>query len=360
MPFNKGGKETRIDSLTRGLAALGYDVHIYTMQWWQGGKTKVIGPITYHAISPLYPLYAGERRSIREGVLFGIATFKLMFARFDILEVDHMPFFPLFSAKIVAVLRRKPMYATWHEVWGGAYWRQYMGRYSGTIAALIESASVRLPDHIIAVSRFTYDQLRTTLHYKGSLSLVSNGIDYAKIAQVQTAQEPIDVLYAGRLLAHKNVDVLVRAIALVKRHIPTISCSIIGDGPEAARLRSLVKELGLENNVRLLGFLDANEAIYAHMKAASVFALPSSREGFGISILEAAACGASVITVDLPDNAAKELARELHGTVVACSPEAIADGIMAQLAEHAPTATELATDYDWHALAARLSKVYGA
>jgi glycosyltransferase involved in cell wall biosynthesis len=175
-PFNKGGKETRIDYLTRELSALGYDIHIYTMQWWSGGKTTKIGSITYHAISPLYPLYTGERRSMREGILFGIATLKLLFARFDILEVDHMPFFPLFSAKIVSLLRRKPLYATWHEVWGFAYWREYLGTYLGTVAAVIESLSVRLPHHITAVSQFTYDQLRTTLHYKGSLSLVSNGV----------------------------------------------------------------------------------------------------------------------------------------------------------------------------------------
>jgi len=57
-------------------------------------------------------LYSGERRSISEAVFFGAATLKLLFKRFDVIDVDHMPFFPLFSARLVCWLRGKTLHAT--------------------------------------------------------------------------------------------------------------------------------------------------------------------------------------------------------------------------------------------------------
>src|SRR5664279_4133987 len=118
-PYNKGGKETRIHELSTRLVRSGHDVTIYTMKWWSTPeKTRIEEGVTLQAISPLYPLYNGERRSIKEGILFGLACFGLLWKKFDVLDVDHMPYFPLFSLKVVSLLRRKPMLATWHEVWG--------------------------------------------------------------------------------------------------------------------------------------------------------------------------------------------------------------------------------------------------
>src|SRR5258707_415618 len=87
-PFNKGGKETRIYHLTAELAKLGHDVHIYTMKWWDGADVMVRAGVTYHAICRYYPLYHGERRSIRQGLMFALSCFKLLRYDYDVLEVD--------------------------------------------------------------------------------------------------------------------------------------------------------------------------------------------------------------------------------------------------------------------------------
>lgn len=158
-PYNKGGKETRIFELSTRLAAAGHEVDIYTMKWWdQPGKIRIEQGVTLHAISRKYPLYHGERRSMAEGMLFGLASFKLLNKSFDVVDVDHMPYFPLFSMWLVCALKRKPMVATWHEVWGGGYWREYLGRL-GFAAAMLEKLTVKLPDRIIAVSPFTAERL---------------------------------------------------------------------------------------------------------------------------------------------------------------------------------------------------------
>ena len=99
------------------LAARGHDVHIFCMKWWSGREqTRVEDGVHLHALSPLYPLYSGERRSIKQGVLFGLHCLKLLKEECDVIDVDHMPFFPVFFTKVVCVLRGKKLFPTWHEL----------------------------------------------------------------------------------------------------------------------------------------------------------------------------------------------------------------------------------------------------
>jgi glycosyltransferase involved in cell wall biosynthesis len=349
----------RIHHLTRELAAIGYEVHIYTMQWWEGGSTYLQDGITFHAISRLYPLYNGERRSIVQGILFGIACLKLFRYDFDVLDVDQMPFFPLYAAKLVSIVRRKPLYATWHEVWGREYWQEYLPGIKGRIAAMIETLSVRLPTHIIAVSDHTADRLRTGLNYHGPLSMVTNGIDYLQIAPVKPATYTSDIIFAGRLLAHKNVDMLLRAIAIVRQQQPNLRCVIVGDGPEAAKLQKLIITLDLGKTVRMTGFVETSDEVFSYMKSSKVFVLPSVREGFGITVLEAYACGLSIVTVNHPDNAAQYIAPKEASIICEPAVTDLANAIQRQLVSRKrSTHTTNPAQYDWSALAGALREVY--
>ncbi len=360
LPFNKGGKETRIYHLTTEMVKRGHSVHIYTMKWWDGSNDYAYEGVQYHALSHLYPLYKNDRRSIRQGLLFGISCLKMITRDFDILEVDHMPFFPLYAAKVVSILKRRPLYATWHEVWGLEYWRKYLGNVKGSVAYLVEKISVKMPDHIIAVSKQTEDKLRTELQYKGPLSLVINGIDSDQITPIASAKEKSQVIFIGRLMPHKNIDILIESIAIVRKKNPAIRCHIIGGGPDYDRLQSLITQLGLAENVKMFGFIESSEEVIAHMKASKVFVLPSSREGFGISILEALACGLRVVTVNHPDNAGQFLVKPTAGTVCDLTAAALAQGITTELKNFRSV---LPIDpglnyYDWEYSASSLAKVY--
>ena len=126
-PYHQGGKEVRYHELTRRLASQA-SVHVYTMKWWDGPAVVRAHGVTYHAISPLLPLYRGKRRSIMQAIVFALACLRLAFRRFDVIEADHMPYIQLFSLRLVATLRRRRLFVTWHEVWGSDYWRSYLGR----------------------------------------------------------------------------------------------------------------------------------------------------------------------------------------------------------------------------------------
>ena len=304
-PFNKGGKERRLWEISRRLQRMGLEVHIYTMKWWVGKRTLVLEDVQLHAICKWRPLYDGERRSIIQALMFGLATFKLLVARFDVIDVDSIPYFPLFAGRIVCGLRRKRMVATWHEVWGKTYWQSYLGRLA-PISAFTERLAAHMPTEIVAYSQQTTNRLVDELGVTAPISTIELGVDLATIRAEERSTLRSDILFAGRLLTNKNVDLLLRAVVLMKEDRPDICCRIIGEGPERARLESLRIELGLERNVSFHDFFPGSE-IYGAMKSATVLALPSTREGFGLVVLEANSCGLPVVTVDHPDNAARHL-----------------------------------------------------
>jgi glycosyltransferase involved in cell wall biosynthesis len=359
-PFNPGGKEKRIHDITARLAQAGYDVTIYCMQWWEGEKTIVRDGVTLHAISPYYPLYVSKRRSIKEAIFFSLHCFKLLNKSFDVVEVDHMPYFVLFTVKLVCLIRHKRMIATWHEVVGKDYWKQYIGA-KGIIAYWIEKVSVTLPDRIISVSNHTTHALKNVLGTKKDIITIPNGFDAELVRSVLPAESGTDIIFAGRLLAHKNVDILLHAIKILAKTNPSISALIIGNGPEGGMLKNLSIELGIKDNVSFADFFHDQNDLYRAMKAAKVFVLPSTREGFGIVVLEANACGLPVVTIDAALNAAKDLvANGRNGMVVALDPQHLATAINTLLGTegNAPLYREYAEKYDWKSIVAKVEKVY--
>lgn len=358
-PYHKGGKETRWMEVSSRLAAQGHDVHIYTMKWWDGPeRVRVENGVHLHAISRLWPLYKGERRSVAQGVLFGVSCFRLIKERFDVVDVDHMPYFPLFSMRLVAWLKRKPMIGTWHEVWGREYWMKYLGR-AGLVAAVLEWLTARLPDRIVAVSEQTAGRLQSVLHTPRPVSVAVNGIDVEVIEQSGQPLAQVDIVTVGRLLKHKNVDLLLRAVAILKVERPNIKLLVIGDGPERAALEQLADELGVSRNVEFTGYVEHDRDKYRLMKGGRVCALPSTREGFGIAALEAMACGLPVVMVDHPDNAAKGLITPENGRL--CQPTAVslAATTGSLLDENMPRGgQQTARRYDWQHTLEATTEVY--
>jgi 1,2-diacylglycerol 3-alpha-glucosyltransferase len=116
------------------------------------------------------------------------------------------------------------------------------------------------------------------------------------------------VLYTGRLAVEKHVDVIVRAIDLVKEKIPDICFAITGHGKAETALRKLVMELDMERHVRFFGTLTADRHALMY-KAADVFAIASTAETQSLSLMKAMATGIPVIGVNaraLPEYINKE------------------------------------------------------
>ena len=117
------------------------------------------------------------------------------------------------------------------------------------------------------------------------------------------------IIYLGRLVGGKRVDVLLRAFALVRQHAPDLCLYILGDGPQRMQLQALATDLGIDDAVRFKGFTTGARKI-SLLKGAELLAFPSdSGEGFPGVLLEAFACDKIVVANDYA--AAKVLIR--HG-----------------------------------------------
>lgn len=104
-----------------------------------------------------------------------------------------------------------------------------------------------------------------------------------------------DLVFVGRLVSDKGVDVLLEALASLRAEGFTPRLTIVGSGPEEPRLRDQASRLGLEGQIAWRGPL-ANEELVAQLNAHAVLVVPSRyREPFGIVALEGVACGCFVV-----------------------------------------------------------------
>jgi glycosyltransferase involved in cell wall biosynthesis len=141
----------------------------------------------------------------------------------------------------------------------------------------------------IAVSAATRRELAGLGVDPGRVTVVHNGTDLRPQPSARLAERPT-LLAVSRLVPHKRLDVAIRAVAALRAGMPDVLLVIAGTGYAEPELRALVAELGLERHVELRGWVD-EDTKHRLMAQAWVMAMPSLKEGWGLSVIEAAAHG---------------------------------------------------------------------
>lgn len=177
-------------------------------------------------------------------------------------------------------------------------------------------------DAVVAVSKgVAEDLIRLTNLRREKVHVIYNPVITPEL--FAKADEPLDhpwfepseppvVLSVGRLTPAKDYSTLIRAFALVRKKMPA-RLMILGEGEERPKLEALIKELGLEQDVVLPGFVNNP---YKYMKHATVFVLSSRWEGFGNVLVEAMALGTPVVSTDCPSGPLEILDGGKHGKLV--------------------------------------------
>jgi glycosyltransferase involved in cell wall biosynthesis len=178
------------------------------------------------------------------------------------------------------------------------------------------------------------------------------------------------LIYAGRLLTHKRLDLLLRAVQILAARdenatVPLLT--VFGEGPDRPRLEALAGELGISGRVVFRGHVKSSEEVWRELGRARLAVQPSAREGFGLFPLEAMAAGLPVVYCGSPESAVGELVRDgVEGVAVAADPGALAAALASLLAPLPLTAERKrlgrnaearAAAYDWEAIAARIETI---
>jgi len=126
------------------------------------------------------------------------------------------------------------------------------------------------------------------------------GIDSDFIPDTTSGETEIPLVVAGgRFMPPKGFDRIPAILSSVKKKIPALQAVIFGDGPEKSRIESQIQKYSAEDWITLPGFISRENQVSLYQKAKLLIA-PSRREGWNMTITEAAACGTPAVATKIP------------------------------------------------------------
>jgi glycosyltransferase involved in cell wall biosynthesis len=210
-------------------------------------------------------------------------------------DINKIPFYsPLFT--------RAPVLAVVPHFMGTAVFREV----NPVLAAAVWAAEhpvrwLYRRCHFEVISESTRQDLVVRGYPAERISVVLCGVD-RRVYNVERAapKSPAPSLVSvGRIKRYKSVDHAIRALPLVRRRVPDCTLAVVGDGDGLGELRALASRLGLDGAVRFLGFVPTAEKVRL-LQQAHVAVNCSVREGWGLTNVEANACGTVCVAADSP------------------------------------------------------------
>jgi phosphatidylinositol alpha-1,6-mannosyltransferase len=296
-PPDKGGIQTYSAELVRALVELGHEVDVVAPERPQARAYDRAFPARVHRLP-------GPRDAM-PAIAIPFVLAMTGRKRFDV--VVHAQW-PTATGSVLA-RRRERIGALVLAAHGRELlWRPRVlaGAYDRWRRTVLHAA-----DRVVAVSRYTGGLVRDLGVDASRTCVVSNGTDVARLhrsavieraatlrATAAIGPGPL-VVTVARLVPHKGIDTVIRALPEVARAVPGVQYVVVGGGHDRARLVQLAHAAGIAHRVHFVGCVDDDE-VSAWLHACDVLALPSRErrpdvEGFGIVLLDAAACGRPVV-----------------------------------------------------------------
>jgi glycosyltransferase involved in cell wall biosynthesis len=294
IPAIFGGIEYHVDELSRGLAERGHDVRVYVRNWYTDRRIKSV-----HGIRLIH-LPTVRSKHLDASVHSLLASIHSVFGGADI--VHYHAIGPALFSWIPRIFGKKVVCTVHRKDWQAEKWKPAARAF----LKLGERASILFPHRTIVVSRILQDYFREK--YRKHTAYVPHGsFEIAprepSLIRVKHGLKGKDyILFLGRLVPEKRVDLLIRAYRELKRTSPEIEGVklIIAGGSSAtdAHVRSLKALSEEEPDIHFVGFVSGAEKEEL-LTNALIFALPSSLEGFPIALLEAKSSGLFCLVSDI-------------------------------------------------------------
>ncbi len=289
-------------TLCRSLARLGHEVTLFTSNRppkWQMLEKREVRP-------KLEVLDGFEIRRFHAGPEFGNAPLtpailsEVFRFEFDVIHTHEIITPASLYSALASILRNKPLIVTQHDY---AFGNRHGVRLLAQIAGNSTSGRfvARTARTIIALSSEGARFAQRCGAAKGRVTVIPNSVDTnaftpepSKLLKTKLGIEGKVVLYVGRLIKRKGVDILIRAFRDTIAAVPDSKLVIVGKGPEEQNLRNLQKQLNLDQ-VFFIGNIPRSEMPEVY-RGCDVFVLaPLHYEIFGNVIIEAMASGLPVI-----------------------------------------------------------------
>lgn len=299
-PFTDGGGQRRLYEVGRYMAAHGWRVHWYALKTWDGDAVQNRDGIVFYGLKGHTGFYRKNgKRGLRETLSYGraVLTARTDFGSYDLVWCGQWPLFHILALIARLVPWRTQMLVDWWEVWG-RYWLDYGGwvGLGGWFLEIVLTKAVTRLGHAVVDSTAGWDRVIALGVPAKALTLIPNGVDVTGLSAGEPAEGASDIAYFGRLKGHKNVDHIVRALAVLKnRDSRRLRLDLIGNGPERTRLEELARTLGVADQIVFHGRVETDRA-KALLKRSKVFVHASTQEcGGSVNLLEANACGLPVV-----------------------------------------------------------------
>lgn len=368
-PYVNGGIERRNYEFAARLTRKGHEVHIFGPKYWNGPDVIMQEGTYLHGICTPGNRFNDGKRSILAPIYFALRLFfPLVRGKFDIIDCPIFPYFPAYTSRLVSLIRRTPLVIQWFEIWD-TFWKEYLG-WKGIFGRLIERFTVRLPHRIVVETDETRCSLVSWGFNPEYITNIPSGCDtkfYSTVTPTKVIEDASDVIFTGRLVDYKRVDLILSAVRVLHEQGIDIKAGIIGDGPEMAQLVTQASEDGITANVKFHGFIETAEDTVSIMKASKMFVYAAAPlGGWALTPIEANACGLPVITSAAGTMGLNEVVEDGYNGLVADeeTPDAIAKQIQIILSDDSRRATlsenalEYASRYDWDQQTDALEALY--
>lgn len=278
-----GGAEVHLQETFKRIVKKGHEVVLISSKFDGCENTEVIDGINVIRI--------GNKFNFNFMVPFYYLT-KLKNDRFDIV-IDDISKIPLCTPLYI----RKPLIAIIHHVHGRTLFKELpfaMAAYVWLSERLLIPIYKR--KKIIAVSDSTKDEISRMGIPKENITVIHNGNHNYPSVKIEKSKTSL-IVYVGRIRAYKQLDHLVRAFKIVRNKIEDSKLIIAGKGDKSI-LKDMAISLGLESSVAFYDNISENKKMELLSKA-WVFVIPSMKEGWGITVIEANSCGTPVVGYDV-------------------------------------------------------------
>ncbi len=289
-----GGSGVLATELGRGLAAKGHQIHFITYRQ-PARLINFAENVYYHEVPTSdYPLFEyAPYDTAMASTLVDVATS----AKLDLLHVHYAIPHAAIAYMAREILRSQGIYIPVVTTLHGTD-ITLVGK-NRSFAPVVEF-SINQSDGVTAVSESLRQETLSTFHINKEIKVIYNFVDFSRFTKTDKDHFRRAIAPDGeKILVHtsnfrpvKNVDDVIRIFQIINEHTPA-KLLLIGDGPERQNMEILCRDLGLCDDIRFLGKLEAVEEVLA---IADLFILPSGHESFGLAALEAMACEVPVIS----------------------------------------------------------------